>query len=79
MVMIMKNNELANLINNFFTSYLKIERKYSDNTYLSYLNVINQFLNFLESQLNIKRYKITLNEFSKDNVLKFLMFIESVR
>ena len=77
MVMIMKNNELANLINNFFTSYLKIERKYSDNTYLSYLNVINQFLNFLESQLNIKRYKITLNEFSKDNVLKFLMFIES--
>ena len=53
MVMIMKNNELANLINNFFTSYLKCERKYSDNTYLSYLNVINQFLNFLESQLNI--------------------------
>ena len=33
MVMTMKNNELANLISNFFTLYLKGERKYSDNTY----------------------------------------------
>lgn len=73
----MKNNELAILINSFFTSYLKNERKYSDNTYLSYLNVINQFLTFLEEQLNIKRYKITINEFSKDNVLDFLLFIEN--
>jgi len=75
--MTMKNNELANLISNFFTLYLKSERKYSDNTYLSYLNVINQFLTFLENHLNIERYKITLNDFSKNNVLNFLMFIET--
>ena len=73
----MKNNELAILINNFFTLYLKSERKYSDNTYLSYLNVINQFLIFLENQLNIKRYKATLNDFSKENILNFLMYIEN--
>ena len=77
MVIVMKNNELPTLINNFFTSYLKKERKYSDNTYLSYLNVINQFLTFLENNLNIKRSNITLNDFSKNNVLQFLLFIEN--
>ena len=72
----MKNNELATLINSFFTSYLKNERRYSDNTYLSYLNVINQYLTFLENYMSIKRYKITINDFTKDNVLQFLTFIE---
>lgn len=77
LVIVMKNNELPILINSFFSSYLTKERKYSNNTYFSYFNVINQFLTFLENNLNIKRHKITLNDFSKDNVLKFLLFIEN--
>ena len=77
MVVTMKNNDLANLINSFFSTYLKNERKYSDNTYLSYLNVISQLINYFEEHLNKKRYEITLNDFNRENILSFLDYIET--
>lgn len=73
----MKNNDLANLINSFFSSYLKNERKYSDNTYLGYLNVISQLINYLEKHIKKKRYEITIDDFTRDNILSFLDYIEN--
>ena len=73
----MKNNDLANLINSFFSSYLKNERKYSDNTYLGYLNVISQLINYLEKHIKKKRYEITIDDFTRDNILSFLDYIEA--
>lgn len=73
----MKNNDLANLINSFFSSYLKNERKYSDNTYLSYLNVISQLINYLEKHIKKKRYEITIDDFTRDNILSFLDYTET--
>ena len=73
----MKNNDLANLINSFFSSYLKNERKYSDNTYLGYLNVISQLINYLEKHIKKKRYEITIDDFTRDNILSFLDYIET--
>ena len=73
----MKNNDLVNLINSFFSSYLKNERKYSDNTYLGYLNVISQLINYLEKHIKKKRYEITIDDFTRDNILSFLDYIET--
>lgn len=69
------NNDISKLINKYFSIHLRQERRFSDNTYLSYLNVINQYLVFLEKNKNISRINLTINDFSKDNIVEYLNHI----
>lgn len=69
------NNDFSQILESYFEQHLKLERRFSDNTYSTYLNVIKQYLDFLEKQ-KIKRKDMCINHFNKPMVLKFLEYVE---
>lgn len=69
------NNDFPVILESYFEKHLKLERRFSDNTYTTYLIVIKQYLDFLEKQ-KIKRKDMCINHFNKPMVLKFLEYVE---
>ena len=68
-------NDFPEILNSFFTKHLQLERRFSDNTYNTYLMVIKQYISFLNS-IGIKNNEISLNNFNKNNILNFLNYVE---
>ncbi len=75
--MIKQNNDFSIILENYFTKHLSLERKFSTNTYNSYLMVIKQYLNFLTDCKNIKPKDISVNSFDKQIILDFLQYVEN--
>ncbi|MGM9881640.1 MAG: tyrosine-type recombinase/integrase [Bacilli bacterium] len=73
----MIKNDFSKILESYFLKHLKLERKYSENTYTTYLSVISQFINYLKADKGIKAGKISIENFSKDNILDFLNYVES--
>lgn len=69
-------NDFPTILEDYFSKHLSLERKFSENTYASYLLVIRQFIEFLEMN-GLKRNEIRIDSFSKDNILGFLGYMET--
>lgn len=70
-------NDFSYILDAYFSKHLTLERKFSSNTYDTYLIVLKQFINFLCDVLNVKRHLITMKHFSKDNIIEFLNYVET--
>ncbi len=66
------DNDFPKILESFFSKHLILERRYSSNTYESYLTTMKQVINYMDNNLHIKRDKITIMDFSKENIKKFL-------
>lgn len=64
-------NDFPDILESYFNIHLKVERHFSDNTYVSYLNTIKQYIDYLETK-DIGRIKLSFNDISKENVLDYL-------
>lgn len=61
------SNDFPTILNCYFSKHLKLERRFSSNTYISYLTVLKQYIHFLNSELNISNKKISMTDFEKNN------------
>lgn len=75
--MIKQHNDFSIILENYFTKHLSLERKFSENTYNTYLMVMKQYLKYLSSIKDIKRKDISIYSFSKQNILDFLQYVET--
>ncbi|MCD7893102.1 MAG: site-specific integrase [Erysipelotrichaceae bacterium] len=66
------DNDFPKILESFFSKHLILERRYSLNTYESYLTTMKQLINFMDNNLHIRRDKITIMDLSKENIKKFL-------
>lgn len=69
-------NDFSKILNSYFTCHLQLERKFSANTYSTYLIVIKQYISYLNDK-GIKSESVSINDFNKTNVLSFLNHIEN--
>lgn len=69
-------NDFPEILNSYFTKHLQLERRFSDNTYNTYLMVLKQYITYLSTK-GIASSKISINDFNKSNILSFLNYIES--
>ncbi len=74
----MIKNDFPKILESFFNKHLRLERKFSENTYSTYLMVISQFINFLKEIKGLSPNKITVEDFRKNKVLEFLGYVETV-
>ena len=43
----MTKNDFTKILDTYFTKHLSLERRFSENTYETYLNVLKQFIHYL--------------------------------
>ncbi len=67
--------DFSTILNNYFTKHLSLERKFSLNTYKSYLIVLKQYIHFLET-IGVKRCNVSIDNFDKESILEFLNYVE---
>ena len=72
----MTKNDFSKILNDYFSKHLSLERKFSENTYDAYLNVLKQFIEYLSIKKNIQPNNIYITTFTKDNILSFLLYVE---
>ena len=72
----MTKNDFSKILNDYFSKHLSLERKFSENTYDAYLNVLKQFIEYLSIKKNIQPNNIYITAFTKDNILSFLLYVE---
>ncbi len=72
----MTKNDFTKILDTYFSKHLSLERKFSENTYDAYLNVLKQYIYYLTTIKKIKPKNISIFSFSKDNILDFLSYIE---
>ena len=70
-------NDFPDILGNYFTKHLSLERKFSENTYKNYLITLKQFIDYLENNIGISRRGISISDFNKVNILSFLMYVEN--
>ena len=69
--------DLYKTIEDFFAKYLIAERGASSNTIRSYRDTIVLLETFFDQQLGIRPSKLSLENFTKDNIMKFLKWLEN--
>lgn len=69
-------NDFAEILNSYFTKHLQLERRFSDNTYNTYLIALKQFIFYLNNT-GVPSNKISISDFNKANILSFLDYIEN--
>lgn len=74
-----KPTDFSKYLSDFLVKYLPHERGVSINTLTSYRDSFVLLFRFLQEQKNIKAEKITLQTLTKDMVVEFLDWIQSVR
>lgn len=74
-----KDPILYKTIKEFLTHYLPEVRRKSPNTVLSYIATINIFLDYIAERYQKKLAKITVADFSADNIQKFMDWITNER
>ncbi len=72
------SNDFPTILNSYFSKHLKLERRFSANTYITYLTVLKQYIHFLNSELNISNKKISITDFEKNNIISFAKFMKNV-
>lgn len=77
-IMIKRSNDFSSILENYFTKHLSLERKFSTNTYNTYLMVIRQYINYLSEQKHEKSKSISIYSFNKQNILDFLEYVEKI-
>ena len=75
--MIKQNNDFSTILESYFTKHLSLERKFSENTYQTYLIVIKQYLKYLSDYKNINPKDISIYSFDKQTILDFLQYVEN--
>jgi len=75
----MKNKTLSYYLQNFFLNYLSFEKGVSKNTIESYSNCFTLFLLFFDSKFGINPDKLKIENFTKENILSFLDWLENER
>ena len=76
--MIKVKNDFSTILESYFSKHLSLERKFSENTYKTYLIVLRQFIDYLVTVKDIKTKDISIYSFNKDNILDFLLYVEDV-
>jgi len=74
-----KPTDFSKYLSDFLVKYLPHERGVSINTLTSYRDSFVLFFRFMQEQKNIKAEKITLQTLTKDVIVEFLDWIQSVR
>ena len=73
------NNRFSKLVQTFLTSYIISECNYSNNTKVSYSTTFYLFIQYLNSQNNIKPNNIEIELINKDTIVDFLNWLEIER
>ena len=76
--MIKVKNDFSIILESYFSKHLSLERKFSENTYKTYLTVLKQFIDYLVKEKTMKTKDISIYSFSKDNILDFLLYVEDI-
>jgi len=72
-------NPITYYLPRYFTEYISNQRSYSRNTVLSYRDTFVLLLSFYRDELHIQPEKLTYEEFSSENIEKFLAWMEKNR
>jgi site-specific recombinase XerD len=67
------------MLSKFLSTYLSGQRNYSKNTVLSYRDTFKIFLAYLKDEKGIAAEKITLNSFSSDIIIEFIVSLKEKR
>ncbi len=73
----MTKNNFSKILDSYFSKHLSLERKFSKNTYDTYLIVIRQFIEYLRKDKGFKPQDISISSFDKTTVLAFLEYVEN--
>ena len=73
----MKSTDFSLYLQKFFKIYVVSDRNLSNNTIESYSKTFSLFLKFMKDEVGIKISDIKLSNFSRENVLKFLRYLET--
>ena len=73
----MKNDEtFSYYVQSFLDNYICGERGLSENTFISYEHTFAQLTEYLYSQLNNRKKKVTMADFNVENIIGFLDHLE---
>ena len=72
----MKNNNFTLYLSNFFKIYLISDRNLSKATIKSYSDTFSQFLKFMKDEIGINISSIKISDYNRENILKFLRFLD---
>ena len=75
----MKKNDFSKILESYFLKHLSLERRFSDNTYATYLMVLKQFIGYMTEYKKLRYQEISIHSFSKSNILDFLEYVEKER
>lgn len=75
----MNPTDFSQYISDFLCRYLPDERGASRNTISSYRDAFVQLLEFIRDEKNIKVEKLTLNKITKETIVEYLHWIQSIR
>lgn len=71
--------DFAKLLSRYFNTYLVNQRGATPGTILTYRQAFVQFIEFMNASKNTKPEKILLKDFSRENVLLFLDWLEKIK
>lgn len=72
----MNNSNFGELLSYYFNNYLQIQKNYSQHTIRSYKIIFKQLIKFLIKEKNVTIKNLSLNDFTRTNVIEFLNDIE---
>ena len=75
----MNTNPITYYLPRYFTEYIPNQRSYSKNTVSSYRDTFVLLLSFYRDELHIHPEKLTYEDFSAENIEKFLSWMEETR
>ena len=61
----------SKILDSYFSKHLCLERKFSKNTYDTYLTVIRQYIEYLRKDKDLRPEDISISSFDKPTVLAF--------
>ena len=73
------SNYFWNIITDFLNNYLPNIRRTSTNTIETYRNCLNRFIDYLESEKNVKRKEICYQMFSKKNLKEYMVWMNKIK
>jgi site-specific recombinase XerD len=71
------STDFAQLVTNFLTDYLPLQRNYSKNTVLSYKDALKLFVVFLTEIKSIKLIDFTMKNFNRQLIIEYLEWIRN--
>jgi len=75
----MRNKDFSYYLSHFLKDYLVVERNCSEHTIRSYKNTFKQLIEYLVNIKNIKLQNINFNTITRDVIIEFLNYLETVK